>query len=101
MQTSKVTLRVLNPRGQVDSKPQVSASRRLSDLAGKKIAILNNGKAGGDLLLPYLEEALKRRIPHLELRTWRVPFAQPPDVKEPLIKEIAAYADGVIALTGD
>ena len=101
MQTSKVTLKVLNPRGEVESAPQVSASPRLSALSGKKIGILNNGKAGGELLLPYLEAALKKRIPNVELRMWRVPFANPPATKEPKLKEIVQYSDGVIALTGD
>ena len=101
MGVSKVSLKVFNPRGELESIPQVSISPRLDKLTGKKIGILNNSKAGGEMLLPYLEEALKKRVPDAELRTWRVLFASPPDVKEPKLREIAEYADGVIALTGD
>ena len=101
MRTSKVTLRVLNPRGEVESIPQVSASPRLSDLTGKKIGILKNGKSGAEMLLPYLEKALKKGIHDVEFRTWLVSLARPPEVKEPILKEIAEYADGVIALIGD
>ena len=98
---SKVTLRVLNPRAEVESVPQVSALPRLGNLTGKKIGILSNSKPGGEMLLPYLEEALKKRIPDVELRTWRVVFGRSPDVKEPMLKEVAGYGDGVIALMGD
>ena len=101
MGTSKVTLRVFNPRAEVNSITQVSASPRLGNLTGKKIGILNNGKAGGEMLLPYLQEALKKRIPDIELCSWTVPFAQSLDVKEPRLKEIAEYGNGVIALIGD
>ena len=98
---SEVTLQVLNPRAEVERMPQVSASPRLGSLTGRKIGILNNGKTGGEMLLPYLEETLKKRISDVELRTWVVPFARPPEVKEPILTEIAEYGDGVIVLIGD
>ena len=98
---SKVTLRVFNPRAEVESTPQVAALPRLSALTGKKIGIISNGKPGGEMLLPYLEETLKKRIPDVELRKWLVPFAESPDFKEPRLKEAAEYGDGVIVLIGD
>lgn len=96
-----VKLTVLNPRGKIEDIPLVSPAPRLADLAGKKIGILFNGKSGGEMLLPYVEEALKKRFSGIELRRWHVPFAQPQDAKSPALKELAAYADGVIALMGD
>ena len=101
MGVSKVSLKVFNPRGELESIPQVSISPRLSKLTGKKIGILNNSKAGGEMLLPYLEEALQKRVPDVELRTWRVLFANSQDAKDLKLREIAEYADGVVALTGD
>ncbi len=101
MKTDKVSLKVFSSRGKIESNPQASISPRLDKLNGKKIGILNNSKVGGEMLLPYLEEALKKRVPDVELRTWRVLLANMPDVKEPQLREIAEYADGVIALTGD
>ena len=100
---SKVTLSVLNPRAEIEvsSTTQVSASPRLGSLIGKKIGVLFNGKASGEMLLPYLEEALKKRVPDIELRTWLVPFAELPEIKAHIIKEIVEYADGVVALMGD
>ncbi len=96
-----VTLKVLNPRAQIGAVPTVSASPRLGDLTGKKIAIIRNGKSGGDMLLPYVEEALKRQIARVQTRTWLVPVAQREDLREPVLKEIAADCDGVVALIGD
>jgi hypothetical protein len=96
-----VTLKILNPRGSVSSAKQIPASPRLGDLAGKKIGILNNGKAGGEMLLPYLKEALCRNHPGIEIRQWDVPLAWAEEVKEPVLNEIANHSDGVIALMGD
>ncbi len=101
MPKGKVTLSVFSPRGVVESIPQVSASPRLADLTGAKIGIINNGKSGGEMLLPYLEEALRERIGGVELRTWRIPFAWSADTKESRLKEVSEYGDGVIALMGD
>ena len=101
MKRSEVTLKVLTPRGKIAETAQIPASRRLGELRGKKIGVLNNSKIGGEMLLPYLEEALKKRIPSIQLRIWKVPFAASQDLKEPKLKEIAEYSDGVIALMGD
>ncbi len=99
---SYVTVEVLNPRAEATAPPTASSAARLASLAGKKIGILDNGKpAGRGMLLPYMLEALKRRIPDVEIRTWAIPFAQPEVVKDPKIRELAEYADGVIALLGD
>ena len=101
MEKNEVTLEVLNPRGEVESTPQVSASPRLGSLAGKKIGIVTNGKPGGEMLLPYVQEEMMKRIPGIEFRKWLAPHQVSPAVKEPILKEVVAYADGVIALTGD
>jgi hypothetical protein len=98
---SMITLTVLNPRGDIESSLLVSPAARLNNLAGKNIGILFNGKPGGKMLLPYVEEVLKRRFCDIELQTWNVPFAQAQNAKLPALKELAAYADGVIALLGD
>jgi len=96
-----VILKLLNPRGTVDGAKQIRSSPRLRDLAGKKIGILNNGKAGGMMLLPYLKESLQKHHAGIELREWEVPLAWSEEVKEPVLNEIANHSDGVIALMGD
>jgi len=101
METSNVTLKVLNPRG---TEPEIShapATSQLSDMKGKKIGILNNTKSGGNELLPYVQADLKRRISDVEMHEWNVPFMLAPDSKAPRLKEIADYSDGVIALMAD
>ena len=94
-------MRVRNPRGEADRKPEVSINPRLETLLGRNIGILDNSKGGGEILLPYLEYAIKSRIPSVELRVWRVPFALPAHIKDPRLREIAEFSDGVIALIGD
>ncbi len=101
MQRNEVSLKVLNPRGNIPQVTTTSISERLSSLSGKKIGVLDNTKTGGEALLPYLEQALKRQVPTIQLRTWKVPFMMSPELKEPRLREIADYSDGVIALTGD
>jgi hypothetical protein len=96
-----VTLKIMNPRGAVNAAKQIHSSPRLKDLAGKKIGILNNGKAGGLMLLPYLKEALQKNHPGIEIRQWEIPTAWPEEVKEPVLDEMANQSDGVIALMGD
>jgi hypothetical protein len=93
-----VNLHVVNPGGTVFEKvTRRAASRRLDDLNGKKIGVLNNTHPGGEILWPYVEEALKERLPSIELRSWKVPHRYPPERKETPIKELAEYSDAVIA----
>ncbi len=47
MAKKKVELRVFNPRGKVESIPPYAPSRRIVDLAGKKIGILKFGTGVG------------------------------------------------------
>ena len=96
-----IKLEVLNPRGEISGAEMFGASQGLGDLNGRKIGILNNTKSGGDLLLPYVLEAIKGQHPDVEFKEWRVPFMLDPAEKAPRLKEVAEYADGVIALTGD
>ncbi len=101
MDNEKVTLDVLNPRGKLAEFSEFPSSPRLSSLSGRKIGILNNTKNGAETLIPYLKEALQRRYPDIELGMWKVNYALSKDVKEPKLKEIAEYCNGVIALLGD
>ncbi|MAG14673.1 MAG: hypothetical protein CL874_02155 [Dehalococcoidales bacterium] len=91
-------MQVLNPRGKLLQKvTRKATSRRLNDLNGKKIGILNNTFPGGEVLWPYIEEALKKRIPNIELRSWIVPHRYPSERKEPQIRELTEFSDAVIA----
>ncbi len=59
----QVTLEVMNPRGEISHPPYVAPNARTTDLAGKKIGLYWNGKAGGNNLLDVLESMLKKKFP--------------------------------------
>ena len=94
-------LEVLSPRGSLPETADFAGTSPLADLNGRKIGILNNTKSGGDLLLPYVLEVLRKQAPEMEVREWRIPFMLDPEEKAPRLAELAEWADGVIALTGD
>lgn len=101
MPESKVTLKVLNPRGRNTRMEKKPVSSRLGTLDGSKIGVLSNTKNGGEILWPFVEDALKRRASGVQFRTWRLHFGLPPEQKEPTLKEIAENSDAVIAFMGD
>lgn len=98
--SSMTELSILSPRGE-RSAGTTGGVEALGGLQGKRIGILNNTKSGGDLLLPYVLESIKARVPGVEFREWRIPFQLDPKLKAPRLEELARYSDGVIALTGD
>jgi hypothetical protein len=60
----RVTLKCLNPQGILDfPSPLGLKNPRVSDLAGKKIGIIWDGKKGGDNYCAAVEELLKERYP--------------------------------------
>ena len=100
MMKDGITLNVLSPKSAVKVS-QTSASARLSSLHGKKIGILENNKPGALMLLPYLQEGIKKRVSGVEIRVWKIPRHWSEEEKEPLIKEMSGYADAVIGLMGE
>ena len=101
MENNIVTLKILNPRGEIMPNIEVQSSPRLESLPGKSIAILNNTKAGGETLLPFFKNALQKRYRDLKLKEYTVHFAASLEEKEPKIKKIAEENDAVIAMMGD
>ena len=95
-----ITLNVLSPKGDVKVS-KTSNSTRLSSLDGKKIGILENNKPGALMLLPYLEEGIKKLVSGVEIRVWKIPRHWSDEEKEPLLKEMTGYADAVIGLMGE
>jgi hypothetical protein len=97
---STVTLKVLDPRGELFSTPASPINPRLKTLEGKKIGILNNTKPGADSFLPYLMQVLKESYPTIEFKAWNISYNVYPNKARDL-KELAAWSDGVIGLMGD
>jgi hypothetical protein len=60
---AEVTLEVLNPTGEIKPIPALSPAPRIPDLAGKRIGIYWNRKAGGDNFWGSVEEQLKEKFP--------------------------------------
>ncbi len=60
---AEVTLQVLNPRGEITLPPVSAPSARIANLAGKKIGLYWNGKAGGDHFWNGIEQQLKEKLP--------------------------------------
>jgi hypothetical protein len=69
-----VTLKVLNPRGEITPPPIFALSARIPDLTDKKIAIYWNGKAGGDNFWNNIEALLKEKLPNTNVQRYNGPF---------------------------
>jgi hypothetical protein len=92
-----VTLRVLNPLGEITPPPVSAPSTRISDLAGKKIAIYWNGKAGGDNFWNNIEALLKEKLPNASVLRYHGPF----DLGDVQAARIAGEADAFFYGVGD
>jgi hypothetical protein len=63
MNQEKIELRVLNPRGEIETKSASFPSPRVADLSGKKIGLYSNMKQGMDNFYIVFEELLKEKYP--------------------------------------
>ena len=97
---AQVTLKILDPRGEISTPPPVPIKARLSSLSGMKIGIINNTKEGARAFQPYLEKMLKETEPTLELKTWIVPYNDY-TTKDKELQEVAKWSDAVIGFIGD
>ena len=61
--SEKVTLEVLNPRGETEPISPLAPTPRLSDLAGKRVGLYHNGKPGLENFFTVFEELLKKKYP--------------------------------------
>ena len=92
-----VTLEVLNPRGEIMLPPTLAPAPRVADLAGKKIGIYWNHKAGGNLFLDVIEKLLKEKYPTAVLSRYEGPF----DLGEAMAAKVSREADAFIYGVGD
>lgn len=94
---AKVTMEVLNPRGEIDPPQTAGLSPRLTDLAGKTIGLYDNGKEGFTAFLDVTEELLKQRFPTTTIKRYNGAF----DLGDRLSSKIAKEVDAVIYGSGD
>ncbi len=97
----QVTLEVLNPSGVIEPPATLGISPRLTDLAGKKIALMHNNKPGASNLLDVLQELLSKKYPTQSFaRGYQTQPVQPP--KDPdMYKKAAAECKAFIFAMGD
>ena len=100
MTTDPFHLRVLNPTGGAEGSPLMANAPRLKDLNGKKIGILRNRVPVGKIFYPYLDKALKSRMPDAEFRTWEMTVLGNAEARATRLKEVADNSDGVIVAMG-
>ncbi len=100
MTTDKFHLRVLNPSGGVEGSPLMPNAPRLENLNGKKIGILRNRVPVGKIFYPYLDKALKSRMPGAEFRTWEMSLLGDAGARAAKLREVADDSDGVIVAMG-
>ena len=94
---AEVSLRILNPRGEITPPPVFAPAARISGLSGKKIAIYWNGKAGGDNLWNNIEALLKEKIQNPDILRYQGAF----DLGDALAEKIAKEADAFMYGVGD
>jgi hypothetical protein len=90
-----VTLVVLNPRGEVAPLPILTPAPRLATLAGKRVGIYWNNKAGGNYFWDVIEAELKAKAPATKIVRYDGPF-DPGDARAAaMAKEVDAFLYGV------
>ncbi len=74
--SAQVTLEVMNPRGEIPPPPTLGITPRVSNLDGKKIVLIDNGKFGADNFLAVVGKMLKDRYPTATIVMYPKPSAQ-------------------------
>src|SRR5579862_1544716 len=69
-------LEVMNPRGETPPPVTLGISPRPSDLSGKKIVLVDNGKFGANNFLDALADMLKEKYPKATVVMYPKPTAQ-------------------------
>ena len=100
MSQNTIELKLLNPRGVIEPTPIFAPAPRVADLAGKKIALIHNFKAGADTFLDAVQELLTARYP---TATYTRDFAATINLaKEPdFYDEVAKSCDAFVFGSGD
>lgn len=100
MANEAVELVLLNPQGEIETKPVFAPAPRVSDLNGKRIALVHNQKAGASTFLDAIEGFLKVKYPDATfLRQFEATINL---AKEPAFyDEVAGSADVFVLGSGD
>jgi hypothetical protein len=96
----EVSLEVLNPMGVIEPPQTLGLAPRISDLAGKKVAMLHNGKPGVKNLYDVLEELLKQKYLGITLLRGYQPGSLAQE-REAEFQKVARECDAFIYAIGD
>jgi hypothetical protein len=94
---SDVTLKVLNPRGEIEPLPVYAPSPRLAAIAGKTIGLYSNSKHGMDNFYEALADLIKAKYPTAET----LYLAGPYEITDKDLKEFEPRIDGFVYAVGD
>jgi hypothetical protein len=97
MFAAEAKLQVLNPRGEITLPPVSAPSGRVADLAGKKIGLYWNGKAGGNHFWNGIEQLLKEKLPSTTVLRYEGAF----DLGDALAAKMAKETDAFLYGVGD
>jgi hypothetical protein len=99
--TDRITLELMNPMGVIEPPTTLGISKRVPDLAGKRIALMHNNKPGATNLLDALQKLLSKKYPTATfVRGYETGPVMPP--KDPdMYKKAAAACDTFIFAMGD
>lgn len=92
-----VKLQVLNPRGEIELPPVSAPSARVSDLAGKRIGLYWNEKAGGNHFWNGIGQLLRQRVPEVTILRYQGAF----DLGDAMAAKIAEETDAFLYGVGD
>ena len=76
VEQTQIQLEVMNPRGEIPPPVTLGISPRVSELAAKKIVLVDNGKFGANNFLEALAGMLKEKYPTATIVMYPKPAAQ-------------------------
>jgi hypothetical protein len=100
MNNESVKLELLDPRGEIEVIRKYPPAKRVTDLSGKRIALIHNQKAGSITFLEAVEELLREKYPtaaFVKQYTTSINLAREPEFYD----EVARNADVFIFSAGD
>ncbi len=97
MDQQTIQIEVLNPRGEIESKPSFAPSQRFADLNGKRIGLYSNGKPGMNNFYIVLEELLKIKYPEATVSTLSGAF----EITDKDVQGWASQIDTFVYAVGD
>lgn len=101
---SNAIFEVLSPWAEADPVPLKGLTPRISDLAGKKIGLLRNGKRAAEPILTVVEKLLRKKYPTSEFTWFRARSFSVSELEKERHQEFEDWiksVDAVIAAVGD